>query len=102
MDGSNPTSNAGPGEPVEVLDVPSIEEGRPREGSFSKERNVRAILALGFAGIFAITVLLTFISILMGADWTTLKGLLDVLLPAETALLGSAIGFYFGSEKAGR
>jgi hypothetical protein len=31
--------------------------------------------------------------------WTNAKELLDIALPAETALLGSATGFYFGSRR---
>jgi len=31
-----------------------------------------------------------------------LKQILQILLPAETALLGSATGFYFGAKSKGR
>lgn len=62
---------------------------------------VRAAIALCLVGIFALTVLGA-LGMLM---WTQveserLKTLLEVLLPAETALLGSAIGFYYGTESA--
>ena len=32
-------------------------------------------------------------------DWSHVKTLLDILIPAESALLGSAVGFYFGTKK---
>jgi len=31
--------------------------------------------------------------------WMQTKELLELLLPAITALLGSAVGFYFGTQK---
>jgi hypothetical protein len=60
---------------------------------------MRAILARGFAVIFAATIVAAFYCILAGVQWEDVKSLLDVILPAETALLGSAVGFYFGAEK---
>lgn len=33
------------------------------------------------------------------SDWANVKTLLDILIPAESALLGSAVGFYFGTKK---
>jgi O-antigen/teichoic acid export membrane protein len=51
-------------------------------------------------GIFTLTVLASFVVVIcFNAEWASAKDLLQLLLPAETALLGSAIGFYFGSHK---
>jgi hypothetical protein len=62
---------------------------------------VRAAIALCLVGIFAFTVLGA-LGMLMWTEVESepLKTLLEILLPAETALLGSAIGFYYGTESA--
>ncbi|UCC87720.1 MAG: hypothetical protein JSV81_00015 [Anaerolineales bacterium] len=87
---------------IEEMEVPSISSfQRPQIGARFDVADIRAYLAIGFGAILLLTVLFAFISVWVGVDWEQLKGLLDVLLPAETALLGSAVGFYFGSRKAG-
>jgi hypothetical protein len=87
---------------IEEMEVPSISSlQRPRRGARFDVSDIRAYLAIGFGVILLLTVLFAFISVWVGVEWEQLKGLLDVLLPAETALLGSAVGFYFGSRKAG-
>jgi hypothetical protein len=60
---------------------------------------VRQLLALLFFGLFAATVLLSFLH-LGSADWKNTQQWLQIMLPAETALLGSATGFYFGAKKS--
>ena len=67
-----------------------------------KRETVRGTIALSLVALFAATVLLTVIGVLLGANWENLKGALELLLPAETALLGTAIGFYFGAESRER
>jgi hypothetical protein len=60
--------------------------------------SVRAGLAFVFAIIFFVTIMYAFLS--TGTDsWDDTKELLQILLPAETALLGSAVGFYFGTRR---
>src|SRR5690242_17749400 len=61
------------------------------------EEWVRAGLALIFVGMLAATAAWAFIEI-HSKDWDHVKALLDSLIPAETALLGSAVGFYFGTK----
>ncbi len=62
---------------------------------------IRSIIALTFVAIFALTVILAFIVvILFNGDWASTKDLLQLLFPAETALIGSAVGFYFGAKTA--
>ncbi|MFL5844510.1 MAG: hypothetical protein ACJ762_07435 [Solirubrobacteraceae bacterium] len=60
-----------------------------------KDEVIRAAVALLLLG------LLTYI-VVRGFDhaktWADTKELLDQLLPAVTALLGSAVGFYFGTK----
>jgi len=61
---------------------------------------VRTITTCTFIGIFALTVIASFIVVIFrGSEWQNTKDLIQVLLPAETALMGSAVGFYFGSQK---
>jgi hypothetical protein len=69
----------------------------------TEDSDVRLLLAVGFSCLFAITVLAAFIiPFLPGRDtkatWETVKEILSVLLPAQTGLLGSVLGFYFGSK----
>ncbi|SRR5258708_6229469 len=62
---------------------------------------VRTIITCSFVFIFAITVIAAFAIVAWaGPSWANTKELIQLLLPAETALLGSAVGFYFGSQKA--
>lgn len=60
---------------------------------------VRASITYVFISIFALTVSASLaVVIWFGKDYPNLKDLLQPLLPAETGLIGSAVGFYFGSE----
>lgn len=60
---------------------------------------VRSITMYAFICIFALTVFTSLIIIIwFGKDYPDLKDLLQSLLPAETGLIGSAVGFYFGAE----
>lgn len=70
-----------------------------------EDADVRLLLALGFSVLFGLTVLAAIaIPFLPGRDpkttWDTVKEILSVLFPAETSLLGSILGFYFGSKSA--
>ena len=56
---------------------------------------VRALLAFGFLALLFVTVLLAMNNTGDATKWTNTKELLDVLLPAETALVGAAVAFYF-------
>jgi hypothetical protein len=68
-----------------------------------EDSDVRLLLAIGFSTLFALTVLVALVLPFLpgrdsGTTWATLKEVLSVLLPAETGLLGSILGFYFGSK----
>ena len=68
-----------------------------------EDSDVRLLLAFGFSALFGVTIIIALIlPFLPGRDaaatWTTLKEVLAVLLPAETGLLGSILGFYFGTK----
>lgn len=48
------------------------------------------IILIGFAGVAA--------SLGSKEHWDETKEMLQILLPAVTGLLGSALGFYFGAQ----
>lgn len=62
---------------------------------------VRTILALAAFVLTALTVWWA-IRASQGGKWVEAKEWLQVVLPAETAILGSALGFYFGSRHSSR
>jgi cation transporter-like permease len=73
--------------------------GRERlVGSRLVEDRARTFLARMFALAFAGTIAGGFIGA-FSPHWAEVKELLQVILPAETGLLGSALGFYFGSHQ---
>jgi hypothetical protein len=57
------------------------------------------ILVGFFAVLLALTIVLAYGSPLFGQDWTQVMQWLQVILPVETVLLGSAVGFYFGNRR---
>lgn len=63
----------------------------------------RGTLTIGLFFVFGLTVVVCLLAaIWAGANqWAAVKDLLQILLPAETGLLGSAAGFYFGTRSAG-
>ena len=58
----------------------------------------RLVLTICFAVILGGTVVFSFYHI-GKPSWNDAKEWLEILLPAETALLGTAVGFYFGRTK---
>jgi len=82
--------------PAEVR--PRVLEERSATFRLGFQELVRAGLAFTFAGLLLLIVVLAFRSVYDDAEWKNTKELLQVLLPAVTALLGSALGFYFGSR----
>jgi|GEM_PF-2888819 hypothetical protein len=71
-------------------------ELRPLNARLSRERT-RTILA----ATFALSLLFTLGASFFGAmtKWAPVKDWLQLVLPAETALFGSALGFYFGQNR---
>jgi hypothetical protein len=57
------------------------------------------ILVGFFAILLALTIVLAYGSPLFGQNWTQVMQWLQVILPVETVLLGSAVGFYFGNRR---
>ena len=61
---------------------------------------MRGILAIAFVIIFLGVLIGAFYSLYkFGGKWEDAKDLIEILLPAVTALLGSVVGFYFGSKE---
>ena len=57
------------------------------------------ILVGFFAVLFALTIVLAYGSPVFGQSWAQVREWFNVILPVETALLGSAVGFYFGHRR---
>jgi hypothetical protein len=75
-----------------------VEESRPYR--FWSTDVVRASLAFIFAFFLLIVIFWGFRNAGGSKEvWANTKELLELLLPAVTALLGSAVGFYFGTQK---
>ncbi len=88
------------GPPGELELYVSDVEPRPRyqERHLWAQELVRSGLALVLTAILALTIIGAFIGAL-SSNWPNVKELLQLILPAETALLGGAVGFYFGSRQ---
>ncbi len=67
----------------------------------AQEADVRKHIAYWLLVIFTATIAVALASAFFAFHWTEGKDILLVLLPAETGLLGSVLGFYFAS-KAGK
>lgn len=57
------------------------------------------ILVGFFAVLLALTIVLAYGSPLFGQNWAQIMQWLQIILPVETVLLGSAVGFYFGNRR---
>jgi hypothetical protein len=83
-------------EPVRVTSVV------PAESRATNERITRERVRYVLASILALTFLFTVAAAYAGAwdsKWANVGQWLQAVLPAETAILGSAIGFYFGTQQ---
>lgn len=73
---------------------------RRRSIQLTPDDTARLILAFTFVALFALTIFFACIAVIAdGSAWSKARELLQVILPAETALLGSAVGFYFGARR---
>ena len=85
-------------EAVEIVDIPTaqfaVRERGPRIRLVNEEF-VRAGLAVLLLLLVAAVIL---IALMKTETWADTKELLDIALPALTGLLGSAVGFYFGTR----
>lgn len=92
-------AGAGNPEPVRVTAVVPA-ESTPTNERVTRER-VRWVLASILAGTFLLTVAAAYAGALWDSRWANVREWLQAVLPAETAILGSAIGFYFGTQRTG-
>lgn len=86
-------------QPVRVTSVVPA-ESTPTSERITRER-VRWVLASILAGMLFLTVAAAFAGAEWGHQWANVREWLQAVLPAETAILGSAIGFYFGTQRTG-
>ena len=86
-----------------VVQLPPTAVPRPPQLSRiepSVEDTARRNLAYFFIFIFAFTIAFACLAVLINHNtWPDIKELLPIIMPAETALLGSATGFYFGAKR---
>ena len=60
----------------------------------------RDIILVGFfAVLLSLTIVLVYLAPLSGQPWAQTMQWLQVILPVETVLLGSTVGFYFGHRR---
>jgi hypothetical protein len=52
-----------------------------------------------FAVLLALTIALVYLGPFSGQDWAQTMEWLQVILPVETVLLGSTVGFYFANRR---
>lgn len=86
--------------PVEVPQYrPFVTEG---DATYLLEKGrdvVRMLTTFGLIFIFIVTVLVSFYSVIWhDSQWKDTKDLIEIMLPAETALIGSVVGFYFATK----
>ena len=96
-------ATGGSGKPLPPVRVPppqapatSAVQGRLAFQETSREI-VRAMLALAALALVFTTVIMAFLATAGTVRWTAAKEWLQVVLPAETGILGSVLGFYFGA-----
>jgi hypothetical protein len=98
--GSPPTAGGLEIVPAGELTVSEVGDSLPRQGGSYDIEGTRSGLAFGFLLIFAGTIAAVLVIIAVTGDHPAkeVSELLPTLIPAETALLGSAVGFYFGTK----
>jgi hypothetical protein len=88
-----------PGSPSDEIYVDDVQpHPRLQERHLWAQELVRSSLALALTAILGLTIIGAFVGAL-SSNWPNVKELLQLILPAETALLGGAVGFYFGSRQ---
>jgi hypothetical protein len=61
---------------------------------------VRMVVTVGLLALFGFVVVWVALKSSASKDvWTQTKDMLQIILPALTALIGSVLGFYFGTQR---
>ena len=86
-------------EQFETVEQPEARSGQAYE-LLERERrrdSVRLYIVLILLAMFAATIVFVFVGALFGSteNWNNVKDALQVILPVEASLLGSAITFYY-------
>jgi hypothetical protein len=72
---------------------------KPLSRSLAFEEFVRGGMAYALVALLFITIILGFLGTATHY-WANTKAMLQIAIPIETTLLGSAIGYYFGAKKS--
>lgn len=100
--------------PLDVVPSGAIQSGAlpsaithvPEQEPYSPERQhdyVRLTVTVGLLAIFGYLVVFASIeSASWPAHWQQTKEMLQIILPAITGIIGTVIGFYFGSAAANK
>ena len=101
--GPRPAELAGAVLPVEpairvrAVEAVALPGARRLTGARLARERVRTILAVAFATAFLGTLGASYYGA-VSVHWIQVKDWLLIVLPGETGLIGSALGFYFGSR----
>lgn len=86
---------------AEIPYLASQDDERKPEKAWKPEDHVRSALTNWLAGSYSVALAITLTIAALGG-WASVKEWLQIVLPTLTAILASAIGFYFGSERRSR
>jgi hypothetical protein len=90
-------------EDISTAEPVAVESPTSRKAEFFLQigrEAVRGSLAFGLLVLFGLTVWMG-VKQIGTPSWTDAKEMLQILLPPESALLGSAIAFFFGGKGSG-
>lgn len=93
----------GTGRPEDIGDAPEVPSNlqSAMEAEVQRRREfARVWITVALVAILGLTVVWVLVNAARGSDiWTNTKDALQIILPVEAALLGSAISFYFASNR---